>query len=272
MVVTDRGAELLTVPLMTNERRRSSCKLNISPVSIQARLSAAQADAGSWQKHEAPDNHWKRHEKWLSSECAQWTYMVAYTCLRNNGLSSSGVLSQQPRADDSYNTWLTILQYNNNCNKMTKKVIDSGVIKRKIQFVFVSNERVLNPIFFLNSSFSITSYSRILILLAFADWITKILFPKRFENTTIEPFYSKQLYMFTYNVVELILVFYFTFSRYTFEMLENIVHYMYTFYLPMIYEGDITYDCIRTTTTNISCIFLIWFSFCKNDILDLIYE
>lgn len=43
-MVTDRGGDLLTVPMITNERRRSSCKLNISPVSIQARLSAAQTD------------------------------------------------------------------------------------------------------------------------------------------------------------------------------------------------------------------------------------
>ncbi|VVC38673.1 Hypothetical protein CINCED_3A018759 [Cinara cedri] len=44
-MVTDRGGDLLTVPMITNERRRSSCKLNISPVSIQARLCAAAAAA-----------------------------------------------------------------------------------------------------------------------------------------------------------------------------------------------------------------------------------
>ena len=48
-MVTDKdgGGELLTVPMMTTERRRSSCKLNISPVSIQTRLISAQADTGS---------------------------------------------------------------------------------------------------------------------------------------------------------------------------------------------------------------------------------
>ncbi|CAH1726613.1 unnamed protein product [Aphis gossypii] len=48
-MVTDRdgGGELLTVPIMTTERRRSSCKLNISPVSIQTRLLSAQTDNGS---------------------------------------------------------------------------------------------------------------------------------------------------------------------------------------------------------------------------------
>lgn len=48
-MVTDRdgGGDLLTVPIMTTERRRSSCKLNISPVSIQTRLLSAQTDNGS---------------------------------------------------------------------------------------------------------------------------------------------------------------------------------------------------------------------------------
>ncbi|XP_026821980.1 serine/threonine-protein kinase 32A isoform X2 [Rhopalosiphum maidis] len=48
-MVTDRdgGGDLLTVPIMSTERRRSSCKLNISPVSIQTRLFSAQADTGS---------------------------------------------------------------------------------------------------------------------------------------------------------------------------------------------------------------------------------
>jgi hypothetical protein len=46
-MVSDRGGDLLTVPMITNERRRSSCKLNISPVSIQTRLYAAKTDGGS---------------------------------------------------------------------------------------------------------------------------------------------------------------------------------------------------------------------------------
>ncbi|XP_025199282.1 serine/threonine-protein kinase 32A isoform X2 [Melanaphis sacchari] len=48
-MVTDRdgGSDLLTVPMMATERRRSSCKLNISPVSIQTRLLSTPADSGS---------------------------------------------------------------------------------------------------------------------------------------------------------------------------------------------------------------------------------
>lgn len=58
-MVSDRGGDLLTVPMIANERRRSSCKLNISTVSIQTRLYAGKTDGGSWPNHEAPGN-WTR--------------------------------------------------------------------------------------------------------------------------------------------------------------------------------------------------------------------